>query len=59
MNLHVAADQAVGHPRLEVVNQRSFEHDAVLDLALVDLDVVADRRERADVGVLDARVRVR
>ena len=59
MNLHAAADQAVGHARLEIVNQRSLEHDAVLDLRLVDLDVLADRRERPDVGVDDARARRR
>ena len=39
MNLHAPADQAVGDARLEIVNQRSFEHDAVLDLRLADLDV--------------------
>jgi len=32
VNLHAAADQAVADARLEIVDQRTLEDDAVLDL---------------------------
>ena len=45
----VAADQAVFDPVGEVGDHRALEHDAVLDLGVLQLDAVADRRERPDV----------
>src|SRR5436190_19499797 len=56
VDLHVAADQAVDYPIGEIAHAGAFEHDAVLDLGILDFDVVHDRGERADVGVHDARV---
>ena len=39
----------------QVAHAGPLEHDAVLDLRVLDLDVVANRRERPDVGVHDPR----
>src|SRR6185503_4671422 len=50
----VPADEAVDDAVRQVAHARSLEHDAVLDLGILDLDVVADRGERPDVGVHDA-----
>src|SRR5712691_2470269 len=55
VNPHVSADEAVDHAVGQVADARALEHDAVLDLGILDLHVVADRCERADVRVHDAR----
>src|SRR5678815_4611792 len=53
-NPHVPSDQAVDHTVGQVANARALEHDAVLDLRILNDDVVADRRERTDVRADDA-----
>src|SRR5712691_2585872 len=55
VNPHVSADEAVDHAVGQVADARALEHDAVLDLGILNHHVVADRGERADVGVHDAR----
>src|SRR6266403_480480 len=40
-------------PHGDVLNHAALENDRVLDLAVPDRDVVVDRGERPDVGVLD------
>src|SRR5258705_8340307 len=51
----VPPDEAVDHAVRQVAHARSLEHDAVLDLGILDFDVVADRGERPDVRAHDAR----
>src|SRR5438552_16671737 len=52
----IAADQAVLNARGDIADARAFQDDRAPDLAVLDRDVVEDRRERADVAVHDARV---
>ncbi len=47
----VPADEAVFDAVGQIGDLRALEHDAVLDLGLANLHVLADRRERPDVGV--------
>src|SRR5512140_1570173 len=49
----ILADQAVLDAVLQVDHRAALEDDAVLDLGVAHLDVVHDRRERADVGMDD------
>src|SRR5690606_29474897 len=42
--------------RGDVANRTVFQHDAALDLAILDYDVVVNAGERADVAVDDLRV---
>src|SRR5436190_20569879 len=51
----VPPDQAVDDAVGQVAQGRALEHDAVLDLRILDVDLVPDRRERSHVGVDDAR----
>src|SRR6266513_257091 len=51
----VPADQAVDDAVGQVAQGRALADDAVLDRRILDVDLVADRRERSHVGVDDAR----
>src|SRR6266550_81230 len=52
---YVPADQAVDDAVRQVAQGRALEHDSVLDLRILDVDLVADRREGSHVGVDAAR----
>src|SRR5439155_26515968 len=50
---HLLADQARFDPHRDILDGSSLENDRMLDLAVSNRDLVVDRREGADVGVLD------
>src|SRR5690606_34802917 len=49
---HVLADEARLDARADPLDPRARADDRVLELGVADRDLVADRRERADVGAL-------
>src|SRR5688572_11911708 len=55
IDAHILPDQAVDHTIRQIAHARSFQHDAVLDLGVLNFDIVHDGRERTDVRMDDAR----